>query len=456
MQRLFLLLFTAVFTVSARAQSSHTIARLDSLFDALEAADQMRGSVAVSKGDRIIYTRTIGPAAVVKGKPVAANAETAYRIGSITKTFTAVLVMHLVEEGKLALDMKLARFFPTVPNADRVTIEQLLSHRSGLANYTADSTFETFYRKRQTRQDLLARLSTARPDFPPDSTFEYSNTNYMLLGWIVEDLRKKSFADAVRDGITARLGLTHTRVADSVVVTAGEAISFRHANDRWVEETDWDGTVAGSAGNIVSTPSELLRFEHALFTGRLLKPATVARMQQFIPVDGKKNGYGLGIFSTSFGARTAWGHNGGIAGFHSLAYYFPTDSTGTAILLSGERFSLTDIRIGMLSAVYDSSYRIPDFNRQATRVSDTVLQRYAGTYFSKDFPLKIFIRAESGQLIARATGQGPFGLKALSETEFFFEDAGIDLRFATGVDGKWNVMHFDQKGYKVQFTKELE
>lgn len=456
MQRLLFLLLTACCAATANAQSSRAIARLDSLFDALEAADQMRGSVAVSKGDRTIYTRTTGPAAVVKGKPVAAHAETAYRIGSITKTFTAVLVMQLVEEGKLALDTKLARFFSTVPNADRISIEQLLSHRSGLANYTADSSFESFYRKRQTRQDLLARFSSARPDFPPDSTFEYSNTNYMLLGWIVEDLRRKSFANAVRDGITARLGLTHTRVADSVMVTAGEATSFRRSDDRWIEETDWDGTVAGSAGNIVSTPSELLRFEHALFTGRLLKPATVARMQQFKPVDGRKNGYGLGIFSTSFGARTAWGHNGGIAGFHSLAYYFPADSTGVAILLSGERFLLNDIRTGMLSAVYDSSYLVPDFNRQTVKISDTVLQRYAGTYFSKDFPLKIFVRSENGQLIARATGQGPFGLKALSETEFFFEDAGINLRFAQGADGKWNVMHFDQKGYKVQFTKEVE
>ena len=456
MKRLLVLILWLCNVSLSRAQSSRTIARLDSLFDALEAADQMRGSVAVSKGDRIVYTRTIGPAAVVNGKPITANAETAYRIGSITKTFTAVLVMQLVEEGKLALDTKLARFFPAVPNADRISIEQLLSHRSGLANYTADSAFETFYRKPQTRQTMLARFSSARPDFPPDSTFEYSNTNYILLGWIVEDLRKKSFADAVRDRITGRLGLKHTRVADSVMAASGEATSFRRANDRWTDEEDWHGSVAGAAGNMVSTPSELLRFEHALFTGRLLKPATVARMQQFKPVDEKKSGYGLGVFSTYFGDRAAWGHNGGIAGYHSLAYYFPADSTGIAVLLSGERFALNDLRTGMLSAEYDSAYRIPDFNRPAVKLADTLLQRYNGTYFSKDFPLKIFVRAENGQLIARATGQGPFGLKPLSETEFFFEDASINLRFAQGTDGAWNVMHFDQKGYKVVFTKEVE
>ncbi len=110
----------------------------------------------------------------------------------------------------------------------------------------------------------------------------------------------------------------------------------------------------------------------------------------------------------------------------------------------------------LLSAVYDAPFQIPDFNRKTATVSETVMQRYAGTYFSPDFPLKIFIRAEGGQLIARATGQSPFGLKAMSETEFFFEDAGINLRFATGQDGNWSVMHFEQKGYKVQFTKEVE
>ncbi len=351
MHRVFLLVLALCSAANLRAQSTRTIARLDSLFDALEAADQMRGSVAFSKGDRIIYTRAIGPAAVVKGKPTAANAETAYRIGSITKTFTAVLVMQLVEEGKLALDTKLERFFPTVPNAGRITIEQLLSHRSGLHNYTDDSTFDAYFKSAQTRASMLERFSAARPDFPPDSTHQYSNTNYVLLGWIIEDLRKKPFADAVRDGITARLGLTRTRAADTVTTLGNEATSFSRENDEWVAEPDWHGSVAAAAGNMVSTPSELLGFAHALFTGRLLKPATVKQMQgnKGELTAGGANSYGFGIFSLPFGARKAWGHTGGIAKFHSMFGYFPADSVGMAVLLSGERYGINDIAIGMLA-----------------------------------------------------------------------------------------------------------
>jgi CubicO group peptidase (beta-lactamase class C family) len=280
----------------------------------------------------------------------------------------------------------------------------------------------------------------------------------MLLGWIVEDLRRKSFDEALHDGITGRLGLKHTRAADSVMPSRNEVLSFKYAKDQWAAEREWHGTFTGAAGNMVSTPSELLRFAHALYTGRLLKPATVARMQQVKGqlLGSRMNGYGLGMFSIPFKGRTAWGHNGGVAAFHSTMGYFPADSVGVAILLNGERYPLNEITISVLSAVYDEPYPIPDFNRAPVVVPDTVLQRYAGTYFSKDFPLKIFIRAEGDKLIARATGQGAFELKALSENEFFFVDANINLRFAKSPDGAWIVMYFDQRGHKVTFTKEVE
>lgn len=455
------LLFSALLlccAVSLRAQSSRTIARLDSLFDALEAADQMRGSVAVSKGDRIIYTRSLGPATMMNGKPVAASAQTGYRIGSITKTFTAVLIMQLVEEGKLTLDTKLSKFFPVMPIADRITIEQLLSHRSGLANFTQGLGFLAYMRTRQTRADMLPRLQSLKPDFSPDSTHQYSNTNYMLLGWIIEDLRRKSFDDALRDGITARLGMQRTRAADSVMPAKGEALSFSYADGKWMETPEWHGTVTGAAGNMVSTPSELLRFAHALYTGKLLKPETVKRMQQVKGqlLGGKLNGYGLGMFTLPFGRQVAWGHNGGVASFHSNFGYFAEDSVGYAVLLNTERYSLQNIIMGIHSAIYDKPFTLPDFNRKAADVPEAVLQRYAGTYFSKDFPLKIFVRTEGGKLIARATGQGNLELVALSETEFYYDAAGINLRFAQGTDGAWNVMYLDQRGHKVTFTKEIE
>ena len=417
----------------------------------------MRGSVAVSKGKRIIYTRSLGPASVLNGKPVAASAQTAYRIGSITKTFTAVLIMQLVEEGKLTLDTKLSRFFPKMPNADRITIEQLLSHRSGLATYTQGLGFLMYMRMRQTRAEMLPRLQSLKPDFSPDSTHEYSNTNYLLLGWIIEDLRKKSYDDAVRDNITSRLGLQRTRAADSVMLSKDEALSFNYAKAGWTEEPEWHGTVAGAAGNMVSTPSELLHFAHALYTGRLLKPESVKRMQQVKGqlLGGTLNGYGLGMFTIPFGEHMGWGHNGGIAEFHSSLAYFPADSIGVAILLNGERYGLNEIAIGMLSAVYDEPFRVPDFNRTSFAVPADVLQRYVGTYFSKDFPLKIFIRVEDSKLIARATGQEPFDLTALSETEFVFDEANIHMRFAQGADGTWNTMHYQQRR-KLTFTKEVE
>lgn len=147
------------------------------------------GSVAIRNNDEIIFENTYGYADV-KNK-IKADNQTRYKIGSITKTFTSVVILQLIEEKKLTLDTKLSRFFPTIQNSEHITIDNLLSHSSGIYSFTNDLDYPTYAKLPKTRSELMKKIKAGKPVFEPGEKAEYSNSNYVILGWIIEDLTKK-------------------------------------------------------------------------------------------------------------------------------------------------------------------------------------------------------------------------------------------------------------------------
>ena len=193
-------------TLASPAQSLNT-AKLDSLLNTLAAHNKLMGSLAVSHAGQVVYSHAFGQAQLAPAVP--ATPATRYRVGSISKVFTGVLIFQLIEEKKLALDTKLATFFPQLPNAATITIDQLLSHRSGLHSFTSDAAYEQYMTQPKTQAELLT-LMAAKPDFEPGAKYEYSNSNYVLLGYIVEKLTKQPYAQALQQRIVAKAGLRDT------------------------------------------------------------------------------------------------------------------------------------------------------------------------------------------------------------------------------------------------------
>lgn len=174
-------------TAAGWAQTPNTT-KLDSLVTALATNHKLMGSLALSHAGQVVYRRAFGDAQLAP--PVTATPDTRYRIGSITKTFTGVMIFQLIEEKKLALDTPLATFFPQVPGAAAITIDQLLSHRSGIHNFTTDPNFSAYMTRPRTQADLLALIAGPPADFAPGTKFSYSNSNFVLLGYVVEKLTK--------------------------------------------------------------------------------------------------------------------------------------------------------------------------------------------------------------------------------------------------------------------------
>ena len=207
-----------------KAQSVNT-AKLDSFFTSLEANNKMMGSVAVAKNGKLLYTRSVGYAQVAAGAGVKADGNTKYRIGSISKMFTATMIFQLFEEKKLTPETKLASFFPEIPNADKITIAQMLSHHSGIYNFTNDSTYVQWMEQPKTQKEMLAIMAAHTPAFAPGEKAEYSNANYVLLGYIIERTTKSTYSEQLKKRVLDKAGLKNTAYGGKINTQKHEALS---------------------------------------------------------------------------------------------------------------------------------------------------------------------------------------------------------------------------------------
>lgn len=432
-------------TCAATAQSNLNKAKLDSLFDGLEQQNRAMGQVAVSKDGKLLYNRAFGYRLITDAEKTKSDVNTKYRIGSITKTFTATMVLQLVEEGKLTLDTKLSQFFPKLPNASEITIRQMLQHKSGLHNFTDDSTYLDFCSKPHTRDMLLAKFETLKPDFAPGASQSYSNTAYVLLGFMVEDLTKKSYADALQQRIVQKLKLKSTYAGGKIQPEKNEAYSYTWSGTRWEPAGETDMTVPRAAGCIEGTTADLNAFAEGLFAGKLLKATTLDTMKK---IDGR---FGLGLIRFPFGKKWAYGHTGGIDGFNSMLTYLPDDKVTVSYTGNGLNYELNDVMIYLLNEATGVPWSLP--STKTVAVSTETLRKYAGNYASAGFPLKIKVWENEGKLMAQATGQGAFPLEAVDETTFKFSGAGIEMKFKTNEAGKPSFV-LNQAGRSYTFEQE--
>lgn len=173
------LILIAVCSISATSQDINTL-RLDSLLNILSEKNKAMGSVAISKNGKIVYRKTFGYSIIQNSIKKTSTDSTKYRVGSITKTFTATMIFQLIDEGKLQLSTTLDNFFPSVANANKVTIGHLFCHRSGIHNLTDDSNYVQWTTQPKTHDELISITSNYKADFKPGKRVSYSNSNYLL------------------------------------------------------------------------------------------------------------------------------------------------------------------------------------------------------------------------------------------------------------------------------------
>jgi len=435
------LLFTCLTILISGALSAQQSAfsKLDSLFLALEQNDLFMGSLTLSHQGEPIYAKAIGYADVASRKKT--DTLTKFRIGSISKTFTAALIFKAVEEGKLSLEQTIDVYFPSIPNANNITVGQLLNHRSGLFNFTNSPDYLTWNTTEKTKAELIEIIKRGGSVFEPNTKAEYSNANYVLLSFILETVFDETYANLLRKKITEPLQLNHTYFGDKINLENNEANSFVYSSD-WDIQTETDTSIPLGAGAVVSNPNDLNTFMKALFDGTLISKEQLLNMKTIV------DGYGMGMFQIPFHDKIGFGHNGGIDGFSSFSVYFPDDELSVALTSNGTRYNNNDLAIAALSSFYGKPFEMPSFTTMDLSVGD--LEPYIGVYSSEQIALKMTITEADGTLYLQATGQPAFPLAATETNVFEFAAAGIRLEF----ERSDNTMVLKQGGGVFEFVKE--
>ena len=262
------------------------------------------------------------------------------RIGSNTKTFVAVLVMKMVEEGKVKLDEPIETYLPGLikgqgVDGKKITVRQLLQHTSGLPEYIDESAVDYFGTRNDyvSPRDLLDTALARPAQFAPGAKFAYTNTNYIVLGLLAERVGKRPIAEQIETKIVKPFGLKHTYMPGPGEKTLrGKHPRGYHTRDnkpgKLEDITDLNPSMAWTAGAMVSTPSELNKFAQSIHDGSLLQQKSIAEMKKGVSVPETGGEYGLGIYSQKLSCGVAWGHNGGIPGYATSVLVGPNGNAG--------------------------------------------------------------------------------------------------------------------------------
>ena len=377
---------------------------------------QFNGSVLIAKGDSIILAKGYGWRDVRLGERNDAN--TIYQLGSLTKPFTAEVILFLVERGKLSLHDRLSKFFPDFPNGNRITIANLLDHTSGIPGFNVDES-DTIAWSPVSRDTILAQFIRQPLEFKPGTEYRYSNSGYFLLGMIIEKLTGMSYEAAVREYIfnplhMMRSGFDFIHLADEDKAT-GYAV-FDATAQRPVHLID--STVSYAAGAMYSSVFDLFHWSRSVARHEFLS----ARMWKIAQTPVKSN-YGYGWIIDRIDGQKFVGHGGGIMGFTSFFAYFPAGNI-TIILLNNffdESDPLTLPASGLVAILFHQPYHLPTAAVR-WKVADSTLKKYVGTYYLSIVPKrKMVISIQDGHAVAQVSGTA-IELEFESDTQFQFKN----------------------------------
>ncbi|HEY2825152.1 MAG TPA: serine hydrolase domain-containing protein [Gemmatimonadales bacterium] len=321
--------------LAAQAPGARTqrLARVDSIIK-----DYLRNGLVPSVAVAIVQR---GDTLMLKGFGLAdrsanraAGPATVYEIGSITKQFTASGILRLVEQGKVGLDDDVSRYVPSFPlQGHHVTVHQLLNHTSGIHNYTNEAFWAPHWAEDLSPDSILGFVAKDTFDFAPGTRHSYSNSGYLLLGMIIERVTGKPYAAFLGEQFFTPLKLRHTSYCPSHPADTSFALGYTEQNGQVVRAAYLSMTHPFAAGAICSTARDLAVWQAALHGGRVLAPASYARMiaPDVLP-DGTRLHYGFGLGIEKMNGHPMIDHGGGINGFTTAAMYFPADVLNVVVL----------------------------------------------------------------------------------------------------------------------------
>jgi len=407
------------------------------------------GNVLVARGDDVLFGKSYGSANLewnIANTPV-----TKFRIGSMTKQFTAASILLLEERGKLKVDDPVKKYMPDAPAAwDKITLFNVLTHSAGLPNFTSFPEYAKLQAFPITPEKIVATFKDKPLDFEPGAKFSYSNSGYVLLGYLIEKITGESYEKFLQDNIFTPLGMKDSGYDSNSAIIERRASGYGPSPAGPVNAEYVHMSIPHGAGALYSTTQDLLKWQLALYGGKLLKPESLAKMTTPF-----KDDYGFGlIIRTTDGRKQMW-HNGGIQGFNSSMAWYPESKT-TIVVLANLNGPAPDQMLPQLAAVAFGKDVHLTSERKEIKLPKETLTSYVGTYQLAP-KVKLMMTLDGDQMMTQLSGQPKLAVFAEADGKFFLKVVDAQLEFIKEGNGKVTdvILHQngrDQKAPKISDT----
>jgi CubicO group peptidase (beta-lactamase class C family) len=440
-----LCLFLTAVSVAAADELS---TKMTDYLRAQESVNGFMGSVLVVKDGKTVLRTGIGMANLELAVPNAPQMK--FRLGSISKQFTAVAIMQLEQNGKLKVEDTIDKHIPDSPEPwKKVTIHHLLSHTSGIASFTEDPSYRREMFKPFPLPELISRFRGKPLEFQPGSQYKYSNSGYVLLGDIIQRASGIGYEEYLRKNILDPLGLKDTGYDHPETILPHRASGYERVAGRMRNAAFLDMTQPHAAGALYSTVDDLYRWDQALYTDRVLPQSALQRMWTAV-----RDNYGYGwVISKEFG-KTVIAHGGGINGFATFILRVPEEKIFITVLSNVESSKSGPIALALNSILHDGPYETPKA-LQAISINPAVFDAYEGRYeIRPGFVLRIW--REGSRFLSQATGQQIIEIFPETETTFFAKVMEAKIVFVKTADGTVNEITIHQNGRQIPAKRVIK
>lgn len=420
------------------AASAPNLAHMEHVIQSFVDSKRFMGAVLVARGNDILLDKGYGFADLEWNVPNTPT--TKFRLGSITKQFTACSILLLEERGKLSINDPVKRYISDAPAAwDKITIFNLLTHTSGIPSFTSFPDYASLEPFPTTPKALVARFKDKPLDFQPGEKWSYSNSGYAVLGYLIETVSGEPYAKFVQDNIFAPLGMKDSGYDSNSAIIPHRAMGYSPGPDGFVNAGYIDMTVPFSAGGLYSTTEDLLRWERGLFGGMLLSPTSLQKMMT--PFKGD---YAFGLSVRTLNGHKVIRHEGGIEGFNTILAYTPADKL-TVIVLANEEGKAPEEIAADLGRLAEGENVVLTSERKEAKIDPKIFDSYVG-YYQLAPTLLLHVARDGDHFMTQATGQGPVEIFPESDHEFFAKAVDAQITFVTDTTGRATELVLHQGG----------
>ena len=428
-------LFCSIFQVKAQYYAG----KIDSLINKAVSLKRFNGTVLVSKNGKLVFEKAYGYQDIQN--KIENNPNSIFQVGSMTKQFTAAVVLKLAEQHKLSIDDKISKYFPSLNRGDEITIKNLLTHTSGLSEIFRDTLFLKENKQKHINKEKLLSFFIDKPIyFDPGTQYSYCNSGYILLGLIIEKVSGKSYEQMVMDFILKPLKMTHSGFDFASLKSREKALGYiKFSTTKNISSMPWDSTFTYSAGSLYSTANDLYLWHQGLQNNKILTKESLAKA--YAPF---LEGYGLGCWIDTIYQKRVISHGGNIEGFTSYFGRIEEDDVCVILLNNIYNREIETIGTSVLAILYDQPYHFFD----EIKLSAAVLDNYVGNYeINANYHIKI--TRTDDRLYVQIQDEPKFEIVPDKENSFFAKDEDIRIKFKINPDKTYRLVFYKGLNSKI-------